>query len=109
MATEITAGMAADGANATITAAHTANPPRLAMSTVRLSIVPRTSGRSGADSASVSVWKTSVSAWPSPYDANSATNAGTTRAIDGCASARPTKPAAPDTNIKYGRHVSQSA
>ncbi len=56
------AGNAAAGDSHTITAAHAIKPPRLAMSTVRLSIVPRTSGLSGADKASVSVWKTSVSA-----------------------------------------------
>ncbi len=38
MATEIAAGSAAAGASATITTAHAANPPRLAMSTVSPSV-----------------------------------------------------------------------
>src|ERR1019366_7666964 len=82
-------------------------PARLAKRTFRRDTSPCVSGLYGEEMESVSIWKTSVTAWPKPYEKKNAANAAAKVTPAASESASPTAPAAPETKNRYGRSVTQ--
>ena len=85
---------------------HKIKPKTLIDRTCDLEITPCVKGRYGDERESVSVWKTSVSACPNPYDRKDAKNIKTDLGNDEpIIKDIPQIPVTPETKRRYGRIV----